>query len=167
MDFQIRPLARREVPILLELIRELAHFERLEHEVEATVRSISNSIFGPNRAAGALLARHRGEAAGYAIYFYTFSSFVGRRGLWLEDLYVRPAFRGKGLGRSLLQAVARFGAARNCGRFEWTALDWNKRALDFYRGLGAQAMDDWVLFRMNSRRMKQLAAKRVLTRARR
>jgi GNAT superfamily N-acetyltransferase len=159
MDFQIRPLARGEVPILLELIRELARFERLEHGVEATVRSLRNSLFGPNPAAGALLAWRGGEPAGYAIYFYTFSSFIGRRGIWLEDLYVRPAFRGKGLGQALLGAVARIGANHNCGRFEWTALDWNKRALNFYSGLGAQVMGQWILFRMNSRQMRRLAAK--------
>src|SRR5215471_8684601 len=119
MDFQIRPLTRREVPVLLELISELARFERLEHELQATVRSLNKSLFGPNRVARALLARCGGEPAGYAIYFFTFSSFIGRRGLWLEDLYVRPAFRGKGLGRGLLRAVGRVAAEHNCGRFEW------------------------------------------------
>jgi GNAT superfamily N-acetyltransferase len=158
MDFQIRPLTRREVPVLLKLVRELARFERLEHEIQATVRSLNASLFGRNRVACALLARCDGEPAGYAIYYFTFSSFVGRRGLWLDDLYVRPEFRGKGLGRALLQAVAKVGAKQNCGRFEWTALDWNKRALDFYRRLGAAVMDEWVFLRLNSRGLRRLAA---------
>jgi GNAT superfamily N-acetyltransferase len=116
-----------------------------------------SSLFGPNRVARALLARCSGEPAGYAIYFFTFSSFLGRRGLWLEDLYVRPKFRGNGLGRELLRAAAKVGADRNCGRFEWTALDWNSRALGFYHGLGAVVMDEWVLFRMNSEGLHRLA----------
>jgi len=158
MDFQIRPLVRREVPVLLELIRELARFERLEDELQATFRSLNKSLFGPNRVARALLGRCGGEPAGYAIYFFTFSSFVGRRGIWLEDLYVRPEFRGKGLGRGLLRAVAQVAADHSCGRFEWTALDWNRRALEFYHGLGAAVMDEWVLFRMNSDGLRRFAS---------
>jgi GNAT superfamily N-acetyltransferase len=158
MDFQIRPLVRREVPVLLELIRELTRFERLEHELQATVRSLNGSLFGPNRVARALLGRCSGEPAGYAIYFFTFSSFIGQRGLWLEDLYVRPEYRGKGLGRALLRAVAQVAADHKCGRFEWTALDWNRRALKFYHGLGAAAMDEWILLRMNSDGLRRLAA---------
>jgi GNAT superfamily N-acetyltransferase len=157
MDFQIRALARREVPVLLGLIREL-RFERLEHELQATVRSLNKSLFGPKRVARAVLGRCSGEPAGYAIYFFTFSSFVGRRGLWLEDLYVRPKFRRKGLGRALLRAVAQVAADHNCGRFEWTALDWNRRALGFYRSLGAAAMEEWVLFRMNSEGLRRFAS---------
>jgi len=163
MDFQIKPLARREVPVLLKLIRELARFERLEQEVQASVRSLNSSLFGRNRVAGALLGRCGGEPAGYAIYFFTFSSFLGRRGLWLDDLYVRPEFRGHGLGRALLGRVAQIGAQHRCGRFEWTALDWNRKALEFYDRLGAAVMDQWVLLRMNSDGLRHLATKtRVL-----
>src|SRR5689334_14396194 len=125
MEFSIDQITRDEVPRLLQLIRELAQFEKLEHEIEATVDSLSNSLFGPNPVAGALLGRVNGELAGYALYFFTFSSFIGRTGIWLEDLYVRPAFRRQGLGRAMIQAVAKIGAAKNCGRFEWTALNWN------------------------------------------
>jgi GNAT superfamily N-acetyltransferase len=146
----IAPMTRAEVPTLLELIRELAVFEHLEHEMEATPGSLEASLFGPQAVAGALLGRCDGEVAGYAIYFFTFSSFVGRPGVWLEDLYVRPAFRKRGLGRKLIEAVAQIGAERNCGRFEWTALNWNERAVNFYQGLGAEKMDQWILFRMNS-----------------
>lgn len=157
MDITIGHVTPTEVPTLLELIRELTRFEKLEHEVEATAESLQEALFGPQPAAGALLARVDGEAAGYAIYFSTFSSFLGRAGLWLDDLYVRPSFRKRGLGRRLIQAVAKVGAERGCGRFEWLALDWNERALEFYRSLGARVMDEWVLLRLNSTELRRLA----------
>jgi len=158
MDIAIAPVTPAEVPTLLELIRELARFEKLEHEVGATADSLNQSLFGPQPAAGALFARCDGEVAGYAIYFFTFSSFVGRRGIWLEDVYVRPPFRKRGLGRGLIEAVARIGVERGCGRFEWTALNWNQRALEFYHRLGAQVMNDWVLLRVSPTGLKQLGS---------
>jgi GNAT superfamily N-acetyltransferase len=157
MEFSIEPIIRDQVPGLLEMILELARFERLEHEVEATPKSLSDSLFGPNPVAGALIGRVDGEMAGYALYFFTFSSFIGRAGIWLEDLYVRPLFRRQGLGRAMIEAVAGIGAEKNCGRFEWTALNWNKDALDFYQKLGAQMMDEWVLIRMNSEGLRRVA----------
>jgi len=157
MDSAISHATPADLPALLELIRELARFERLEHEVEATVESLHDSLFGSQPVAAALLARSANVLAGYALYFFTFSSFIGRPGLWLDDVYVRPSFRHQGLGRELIRAVARIGAERNCGRFEWTALNWNKNALEFYRSLGAQAMDDWVLLRLNSEGLRRLA----------
>jgi GNAT superfamily N-acetyltransferase len=153
----IAPITRAEVPVLLGLIRELATFERLEHEVEATVESLNTAFFESPGVAGALLARCDGELAGYAIYFFTFSSFVGRPGIWLEDVYVRPDFRKRGIGRKLIEVVAQIGAERNCGRFEWTALNWNEKALDFYDKLGARKMDEWILLRMNEAELKRLA----------
>ena len=161
MDYKIYQITRDEVPGLLELIRELARFEKLEHEVEATADSLTASLFGLNSVAGALIGRVDGELAGYALYFFTFSSFIGRPGIWLEDLYVRPAFRRQGLGRAMIEAVARIGAERNCGRFEWTALNWNKNALDFYRKLGAKMMDEWVLVRLNSEGLRRVADRKV------
>jgi len=161
MDYSIDQITRDEVPDLLELIRELARFEKLEHEVEATPELLSDSLFGPKPVAGALLGRVDGQVAGYALYFFTFSSFIGRPGIWLEDLYVRPAFRRQGLGRAMIEAVARIGAERNCGRFEWTALNWNKNALDFYRKLGALTMDEWVLVRLNSHGLRRVAGRNV------
>jgi GNAT superfamily N-acetyltransferase len=152
----IKPATPEEIPTLLELIRELARFEKLEHEVEATLESLNQALFGPQPVAGALLVRYDGEVAGYAIYFFTFSSFVGRAGIWLEDVYVRPQFRKHGLGRQLIEAVARIGVERGCGRFEWTALDWNERALNFYRSLGAEVRKEWVLLRVEPEGLKKL-----------
>src|ERR1700743_2787095 len=154
----ITPVTRAEVPALLELIRELARFEKLEHAVEATVDVLENSLFSPQPPAGALLARCDGQVAGYAIYFFTFSRFICRGGIWLEDVYVRPEFRKRGLGRGLIEAVAKIGVERNCGRFEWTALNWNEGALNFYRDLGAEELNEWVLLRMNSAQLLQLGA---------
>jgi GNAT superfamily N-acetyltransferase len=155
----ITPLSRNEVSELLELIRELAQFEKLEDQVQATIPILENSFFGPQPAAGAFLARCDGKLAGYAIYFFTFSSFIGRAGIWLEDVYVRPEFRKRGLGLDLIKAVARVGVERNCGRYEWTALDWNENALNFYDKLGAKRMSEWIMLRMNSKQMRELAAR--------
>ena len=160
MDATIQPITPAEVPLLLELIRELARFEQLEHEVEATAELLNHALFGPQPAAGAVLARCDGELAGYAIYYFTFSSFVGRAGIWLEDVYVRPQFRKRGLGRGLIEAVAQIGAGRDCGRFEWMALNWNAGALEFYRGLGATVMNEWVLLRLNRAALHQMGSKK-------
>jgi GNAT superfamily N-acetyltransferase len=160
MDINITPVTPPEVPLLLELIRELARFERLEHEVEATAELLDRSLHGPQPAAGALLVHCDRQVAGYAIYYFTFSSFAGRAGIWLEDIYVRPAFRRRGLGRRLIEAVAQIGVERGCGRFEWTALKWNERALDLYRDLGARVMDEWVLLRGKPAEIRQSASGR-------
>src|SRR3974390_1310848 len=157
MNSEITPLTPGQIPILLQLILELARFEKLEHEVKATVESLHDAFFGKQPGAGALLAWSGGGAVGYAIYFFTFSSFVGRRGIWLEDVYVRPAFRKQGLGRGLLTAVAQVGAEGNGGRFEWTALNWNKPALDFYNRLGAKTMDEWVMLRLDEEGVRRVA----------
>jgi GNAT superfamily N-acetyltransferase len=167
MRATITPITPARVPELLTMIRELARFERLEHEVEATGTSLRKSFFGSRPAAGALVADCDGELAGYAIYFFTFSSFVGRPGIWLEDLYVRPQFRRQGLGRRMIEAVARVGANRNCGRFEWTALNWNRKALKFYRRLGARAMDEWVLLRLDAGGLRRLANGYTITKPKR
>ena len=154
MEITIAPAVPGDIPVLLELIRELARFERLEHEFTTTDESLGNALFGPKPVAGALMARMDGEPAGYAIFFSTFSSFTGRAGLWLDDLYVRPQFRKRGLGRRLIEEVARIAAGQGCLRFEWLALDWNERALAFYRGLGARALDEWILLRVNPAELK-------------
>jgi len=153
----IAPIRPAEIPILLQLIRELAQFERLEHELQGTLESFQECLFGAHPAAGALLARVEGQPAGYALYFFTFCSFAGRQGLWLDDLYVRPQYRHRGVGRSLIQAVAGVGAQRNCARFEWIALNWNRNALEFYRSLGARVLDEWTLLRLDSAGLRNLA----------
>jgi len=153
----IKAVIPADLADLLELIRELASFERLEHELQATPESLQEAFFDTPPSAGALLAREDGLAVGYAIYFFTFSSFVGRRGIWLEDVYVRPPFRHRGLGRRLIQEVARIGVQHNCGRYEWTALNWNTVALDVYRKMGAQPMSEWIIFRLNDRGLRGVA----------
>jgi GNAT superfamily N-acetyltransferase len=158
MNLTITPITPPEVPAVLELIRELARFEHLENEVTATMELMTQSLFGPQPAAGALVARADGEVAGYAIYYFTFSTFLGRPGIWLEDVYVRPAFRKRGIAHQLIEAVARVGVKRDCGRYEWMALNWNEPALQVYRKLGARTMSEWVLLRMNRAQLQQLGA---------
>lgn len=145
-----------DVPVLFAMIGELAEFEHLEGELEVTADLLREALFGPRPVAEALMARVNGEPAGYAVYFHTFSTFVGRPGVFLEDVYVRPAYRRRGLGRALLQEVARTAARDRCGQYEWIALRWNSDALRFYHSLGARLMDDWVLLRMNGEQLCQL-----------
>jgi GNAT superfamily N-acetyltransferase len=152
------PAVASDVPVLLALIRELADFERLSHEVEISAEALHAGLFGPRPVAGALLARVDGAAVGYAIYYRTFSTFTGRPGVFLEDIYVRPEFRQRGLGRALLEAVAKISVELGGGRLEWNALYWNENALRFYRGLGAKVMDEWVLLRMNGGEVRKLVA---------
>lgn len=146
-----------EVPALLALIRELAEFEKLAHEVVATEDVLRASLFGERRVAEAVLARHDGQPAGFALYFHSFSTFLGRPGLYLEDLYVRSEYRGQGVGTALLSAVARVATERGCGRLEWSVLDWNRRAVDFYTGMGARPVSGWTVYRMTGEALQALA----------
>jgi GNAT superfamily N-acetyltransferase len=159
--FTINSATAKDVPILLAMIRELAEFERLSHELEVTADSLRSALFGKRPVAAALLARVDGAPAGYAVYYHTFSTFVGRPGIFLEDVYVRPEFRKRGIGRALLEAVARIGMEIGGGRFEWIALRWNENAFRFYRSLGAKVMDEWAMLRMNSREVGNLVAAKV------
>ncbi|MCX7892330.1 MAG: GNAT family N-acetyltransferase [Burkholderiales bacterium] len=154
----IRPATRADVPSLLALVQGLADYERLSHLVEATEASLAEALFGPSANVEALLAEWQGEAAGFALYFHNFSTFLGRRGLYLEDLFVKPAFRRRGIGRALLVACARVAHARGCGRFEWMALDWNTPAIDFYKSLGAVEHPEWRLLRVSGDALARLAA---------
>lgn len=154
---QIRPARESDLPDLLAMIRELAAFENLESQLQVTAASLREGLFGPHPVAGAVLALNGVETVGYAVYYYTYSTFVGRPGIFLEDVYVRPAWRNQGLGRALMEAVAKIGAERRCGRYEWIALRWNENALKFYRGLGAAELDEWVMLRMNETAMVHLA----------
>ncbi len=155
-DFAIRPATAADVPMILSFIRDLADYERLAHEVTASEPILRESLFGARPAAEVLLGSCDGVPAGFAVYFHNFSTFLGRPGLYLEDLYVKPAFRGRGLGEALLRRVARIALERRCGRFEWAALDWNEPAIGFYRKLGAVPMSDWTIFRVTGEALDRL-----------
>jgi GNAT superfamily N-acetyltransferase len=155
----IRPATRDDAPLLLELIRELADYERLLEEVVLDAGLLERHLFGERPAAEAVLAEVDGEAVGYALFFTTFSTFLGRPGIWLEDLFVRPARRGAGVGVALLAHLAGLAVARDCGRLEWSALDWNEPALAFYRGLGARCMPEWHLHRLDGKALAAVAAR--------
>ena len=143
--------------LILELVRELAEYERLSHEVRADVPTLRDALFGARPAAEVVIAEHEGRPAGFALFFGNFSTFVGRPGIYLEDLFVRPAFRRLGIGRALLTWLAALAAERGCGRLEWAVLDWNKPAIDFYRTLGATPMDQWTVFRVAGPALAELA----------
>jgi GNAT superfamily N-acetyltransferase len=153
----LRPATEADVPTLLELIRGIAEYERLSHEVEATEALLRRHGFGPRRIFETILAERDGRAVGFALYFFTFSTFKARPTLYLEDLFVRPEERGRGVGRRLLVALARIAVDRECGRMEWSVLDWNAPARDFYFKLGAVAMDEWTVFRMTPDAFGRLA----------
>jgi len=155
-DIRIDPATPADVPMIRTLIRELAEFEKLLHEARATDEQLHDSLFGPNPGAEVLMARIGGEVAGFALFFHNFSTFVGQRGLYLEDLFVRPRFRGVGCGEALLRCLAKIALERNCGRFEWSVLDWNQRAIDFYKSLGAVPMDEWTIYRVTGEALKKL-----------
>jgi GNAT superfamily N-acetyltransferase len=151
----------QDVPLLLALIRELAEYERLADQVIATEAVMRESLFREPRGADAVIARVEGEPVGYALWFYTFSTFLGKRGLYLEDLFVKPAWRGKGVGRALLAHLAGEAVARDCGRLEWSVLDWNEPAIGFYKGLGARPMGEWTVFRLTGEALNALAERAV------
>jgi GNAT superfamily N-acetyltransferase len=156
----ITTASKADVSLMLSLINELADYERLRHESVATEASLSEALFGPKPGAEAVIARVDGEPAGFALFFHNFSTFLGRRGLYLEDLFVRPAFRGRAVGKSLLGYLAALAVERGCGRFEWQVLDWNKSARDFYESLGAKPNSAWVSYRMSGEALQRLAAPR-------
>ena len=156
-EFHIRPATPEDIPLLLAFVGELAEYERLGHLVSTTEESLRESLFGAHPGAEVLLGFAGDTPAGFAVYFHNFSTFLGVRGLWLEDLYVRPAWRRHGYGRALLLHVARIARARACGRFEWAALDWNDTAIRFYKSLGAVALDDWTIFRVTGPALGKLA----------
>lgn len=146
-----------DVPTIRALISELAEFERLLQEAQATEAQLRESLFGPNPGAEVVIARSGEEVAGFALFFHNFSTFVGKRGLYLEDLFVRPAFRGAGCGAALLKHLAKLAVERDCGRFEWSVLDWNQRAIDFYKSLGAVPMNEWTIYRVAGEALEKMA----------
>ena len=154
----IRPATAGDVPLIRQLIAELADYERLAHAAVATDDDLRAQLFGERPAAEVLIGELDGEPAGFALFFHNFSTFLGKRGLYLEDLFVRPAFRGTGLGKHLMAALARIAVQRDCGRFEWSVLDWNVPAIGFYRALGATAVDEWTVHRLEGDALRALAS---------
>lgn len=151
-----RSAERRDVPLILRYIRELARYEKLEEEVVATEEILEEWLFDKEKAE-VIFAVVEGKEVGFALFFHNFSTFLGRAGIYLEDLYVEPAHRGQGIGTALLRELARIAVARGCGRLEWWCLDWNTPSIEFYRSLGAEAMDDWTVYRISGETLGKLA----------
>lgn len=151
-----RSAERRDVPLILRYIRELARYEKLEEEVVATEEILEEWLFDKEKAE-VIFAVVEGKEVGFALFFHNFSTFLGRAGIYLEDLYVEPAHRGQGIGTALFRELARSAVARGCGRLEWWCLDWNTPSIDFYRSLGAEAMDDWTVYRISGETLGKLA----------
>jgi len=156
--FKIRPAAENDAGTILSLIKELADFEHLSHEVVATEDDIRRSLFGPHPFAEVLIGEYGGLAVSFALFFYNFSTFIGKPGIYLEDLYVKPEYRRLGFGRKMLAHIARLAKDRHCGRFEWSVLDWNKPAIRTYDRLNAKPMREWILYRLTGEALDKLAA---------
>ena len=157
MTVSIRPAIQDDVPVIAELIRGLARFEKLEHEVVMTEDLLATALFGERQYAEVLLAEDEGQAVGFALFFHNFSTFLGRPGIYLEDLFVMPEHRSKGIGRLLLASLARLAVERGCGRLEWAVLDWNREAIRFYERLGARPNSDWTIYRLTGEALSGLA----------
>jgi GNAT superfamily N-acetyltransferase len=160
MTTTIRTATEADAATILGLIHELAEYERLAHEVTATEHDLHASLFGVHPDAEVAIAETDGAVAGYALFFHNYSTFHCKRGLYLEDLFVRPAFRGRGIGKRLLSHLAKLAVQRGCARFEWAVLDWNESAIRFYRSFGAEAMQDWTVFRVSGDALLTLAGGR-------
>ena len=153
----IVPATERDVPVVLQMIKDLAEYERMSDQVTATESGLRATLFGSRPAAEVVIAKVGETPAGFALFFHNYSTFVGKPGLYLEDLFVRPEWRGHGIGRALLSHLATITIQRNCGRFEWSVLDWNEPAIGFYKKLGAVPMEDWTIFRITGDALKALA----------
>jgi len=154
----VREASAADVPLILSFIRELAEYERLTHEVVATEDGLRETLFGEHPYAEVLIAEHDGSPAGFALFFHNYSTFLARPGIYLEDLFVRPPFRGAGIGKELLVRLARLARSRGCGRLEWWVLDWNEPSIGFYEKLGAVPMDDWTVYRVSGAALEGLAS---------
>jgi GNAT superfamily N-acetyltransferase len=153
----IRTATAADVPTIARLIRGLAEYERLTHAVEFSEDNLRRHLFGPRPFAEVLLAEDAGQVVGFALFFHNYSTFRGHPGIYLEDLFVEPEHRGKGHGKALLAALAQLAVERDCGRLEWAVLNWNKPAIDFYRSLGAEPMDEWMVYRLTGSALTALA----------
>ncbi|ELF6205500.1 GNAT family N-acetyltransferase [Pseudomonas putida] len=157
MSLTIRPAVRTDAAQILAFITELAEYERARHEVVATLADIEHSLFDEGSTVRSLMCERDGRAVGFAVYFYSYSTWLGRNGIYLEDLYVTPEQRGDGAGRQLLRHIAREAVANNCGRLEWSVLDWNEPAIGFYQKLGAETQDEWVRYRLDGEKLAAFA----------
>ena len=155
---RIRPANPDDCQQIFDFICELAEFENLRHEVSGSAQQLQESLFGAQPYAEVLIAEYQQQAAGFALFFHNYSTFLTQPGIYLEDLFVKPQFRSFGIGQALLVRLAEIARERDCGRLEWWVLDWNKRAAEFYRRLGAEAMDDWLVYRLSGDALDQLAA---------
>lgn len=154
---EIQPATVADVPLILQFIKDLAEYERLSHVVVATEDLLRETLFGERPAAEVVLGFYEGRPAGFALFFQNYSTFLGRPGIYLEDLFVKPEFRRNGFGKMLLAHLAKIAVERNCGRLEWSVLDWNTPAIDFYKSLGALDLHDWTMFRLTGEKLKKLA----------
>ena len=157
MSLQIRPARLDDAVQILSFITELADYERARHEVVASQADIERSLFGEGSTASALICERDGQAIGFAVYCFSYSTWLGANGLYLEDLYVTPEARGTGAGKQLLRHLARLAVEQGCGRFEWSVLDWNQPAIDFYKSIGAEPQDEWVRYRMDGETLRAFA----------
>jgi GNAT superfamily N-acetyltransferase len=158
-ELEIRAATEDDVPLILSLIKELAEYERLSHEVVSTEEVLKDSLFGERPVAEVLIGHHRGEHVGFALFFHNFSTFLGMPGIYLEDLYVRPRYRGMGFGKTFLTHVAKLAKERGCGRLEWSVLDWNEPAIGFYKSLGASPVRGWTVYRVTGEALEDLAGR--------
>ena len=158
MSLNIRQATLEDAPQILRFITDLAIYEKAEDQVKTDIAGIENSLFGENSTAHGLICELHGQAIGYAVYFFNYSTWLGKHGLYLEDLYISPQQRGIGAGKALLRHLARLAVARDCGRFEWSVLDWNQPAIDFYQSIGAKAQSEWIGYRLSGQALKDFAA---------
>lgn len=157
VSITIRNATKSDAALILQFIVELARYEKAEHEVKANIPSIEQTIFGANTTTHALICERDGRAIGFAVYFFNYSTWQGKNGLYLEDLYVQPEERGSGAGKQLLQYLAKLAIEKNCGRFEWSVLDWNEPAIRFYESIGAKAKNEWVAYQLAGEALVKLA----------
>lgn len=155
----LRPAVPDDIPLIIELITELADYERLVHEVKVDAQRMHDHLFGPRPYAEVLIGEVDGQPQGFALFFHNYSTWLSQPGIYLEDLFVRPAARGAGLGKALLTELARLAVERGCGRLEWSVLDWNEPAIGFYRSLGARPQDEWTVYRLTGDALRELAHK--------
>lgn len=157
-SFTIQSATKADIPLILDFIRQLAEYEKLSHEVVATKESLTKHLFGDHPKAEVVIGFEGQEPVGFALFFHNFSTFLGKPGIYLEDLFVKEKHRGRGYGKALLMYLAKLAVGRGCGRLEWSVLDWNSPAIDFYKSLGAKPMDDWTVYRLTGSALEQLGS---------